>query len=91
MDSYTLSLLQQIQVLQQDNIILQNEVSLLRSKLEPFLRSSHKYYEKNKDIIIQRANERLQKIAIEDPDKIKEYRRRYYLKRKEKLQNEKKE
>ena len=47
------------------------------------------YYEKNKEIIKEKGNIHLIKLKEENPDKLKEYRRRAYLKRKEKLQKEK--
>ena len=51
--------------------------------------SQHKnYYENNKEIINEKAKQRLKKIAEENPEKIKEYRRNAYLKRKEKSKNE---
>ena len=43
-----------------------------------------RFYQKNKDKIIKKANERLANLPKE---KLQEYRRRAYLKRKEKLQN----
>jgi hypothetical protein len=50
--------------------------------------SQHKnYYENNKEIFNEKAKQRLKKIAEENPEKIKEYRRNAYLKRKEKLKN----
>jgi hypothetical protein len=50
--------------------------------------SQHKnYYENNKEIVNEKAKQRLKKIAEENPEKIKEYRRTAYLKRKEKLKN----
>ena len=51
--------------------------------------NQHKnYYENNKEIVNEKAKQRLKKIAEENPEKIKEYRRNAYLKRKEKLKNE---
>ena len=47
------------------------------------------YYEKNKEIIKEKGNIHLTKLKEDNPDKLKEYRRRAYLKRKEKLQKEK--
>ena len=49
------------------------------------------YYQNNKEIINEKAKQRLKKIAVEDPEKLKEYRRTAYLKRKEKNKKEKNE
>lgn len=68
---------------------LQEENALLKNKLEPYLNSTHKYYEKNKEVIFKKATERLKKLSIENPEKLKEYRRTAYLNRKKKLEKEK--
>ena len=47
------------------------------------------YYEKNKEKIKKNGSIHLMKLKEENPDKLKEYRRRAYLKRKDKLQKEK--
>ena len=38
---------------------------------------------KNKDVVKEKAKNYLEKLKNENPDKLKEYRRRAYLKRKE--------
>ena len=53
--------------------------------LENYTTSCKNYYEKNKKIVKEKAAQRLKKLADENPDKLKEYRRNAYLKRKEKL------
>ncbi len=68
---------------------LEEENNILKNKLEPYLNSTHKYYEKNKDIIFKKATERLKKLSVENPEKIKEYRRTAYQNRKKKLELEK--
>jgi len=70
---------------------LKQENTKLKEQLEKYTNSEgHKrYYEKNKEIVNEKAKERLKKLADENPDKLKEYRRRAYLKRKDKLQKEK--
>ena len=62
---------------------LEEENSKLKLELEKYKNSHKSYYEKNKKNIMEKANERLQKIA-ENPDKKKEYARNAYLKQKEK-------
>ena len=42
-----------------------------------------KYYEANKDTVVEKANNRLKKLAEDNPEKLKEYARRAYLKSKE--------
>ena len=52
--------------------------------MENYNNSRKNYYEKNKEIVKEKATERLKKLAVENPNKLKEYRRTYYLKQKEK-------
>lgn len=69
---------------------LRNEKKALEDKLkkkENMQKSfNKKYYENHKDEMIYKANERLKKIKETNPEKIKEYRRRAYLKSKMKSQ-----
>ncbi len=62
-----------------------DELSELKAQLNSLSESEKKYYENNKDAVKEKASQRLKKIAEENPEKIKEYRRNAYLKRKEKL------
>ena len=48
----------------------------------------HKYYENNKDTMIEKSKEYIEKIKNTNPDKLKEWRHNYYIKRKERLKNE---
>jgi hypothetical protein len=72
-----------------ENEELKKEIYVLRQQLNSLSESKKKYYENNKDIVKEKASQRLKKITEENPEKIKEYRRNAYLKRKEKLQKEK--
>jgi cell division septum initiation protein DivIVA len=72
-----------------ENKLLREENEKLKKQLENYNNSRKLYYEKNKDLVNQKAKDRLKKIAQENPDKIKEINRKSYLKRKEKLKNEK--
>jgi hypothetical protein len=66
---------------------LENDNQILREKLAKYITSQKLYYEKNKAIINEKAKERLKKISEENPNKIKEYAKKAYLKQKEKKLN----
>ena len=70
---------------------LKLKINELEERLKKYTNSegNKRYYEKNKEIVIRKANERKEKLKETNPDKIKEYARRAYLKRKEKLKAEK--
>jgi cell division septum initiation protein DivIVA len=70
-----------------ENQLLKEENDLLKEKLVKYMSQHKNYYENNKEIVNEKAKQRLKKIAEENPEKIKEYRRNAYLKRKEKLKN----
>ena len=63
---------------------LKEENANLKKLLENYNNSRKNYYENNKEIVKEKATERLKKLAVENPNKLKEYRRTYYLKQKEK-------
>ena len=65
--------------------ILEEENEKLKKQLENYNNSRKSYYEKNKEIVNQKAKDRLKKIAEENPEKLKEINRKAYLKRKGKL------
>ena len=67
-----------------ENILLKAENEKFKKLLENYNNSRKNYYENNKDIVNEKAKERLKKIAKKNPDKIKEYAKRAYLKQKEK-------
>jgi hypothetical protein len=67
-----------------ENILLKAENEKFKKLLENYNNSRKNYYENNKEIVNEKAKERLKKIAKENPDKIKEYAKRAYLKQKEK-------
>ena len=83
-----------------DKIInkLKEEIEELKKKnkeLEEKLKSytnaprHKKYYEKNSEIVKEKAKTYMEKIKETDPEKLKQWRRTAYLNRKAKLQNEK--
>ncbi len=47
-----------------------------------------KYYENNKEVVKERTKNYMEKMKVENPEKLKEWRRNYYLKKKEKIQSE---
>jgi hypothetical protein len=74
-----------------ENQMLKEENSKLKILLENYNNSRKSYYEKNKEIIKDKAKDGLKKIKEQNPEKIKEYARRAYLKKKEKQTKEKTE
>ena len=70
-----------IDIIQQENNELKEKVKDLEEKLKKYTNGdNHKrYYEKNKDKIKEQGATYLKKL--------KEYRRTYYLKKKEEMQN----
>lgn len=69
---------------------LQAEVENLKTKLEKYTNNERhrKYYEKNKERVKENAKQYLNRLKDENPDKLKEYRHRAYMKRKEKMNSE---
>ena len=79
-----------IEAILEENKQLKVLVEELREKLSKYTNPNRnkKYYENNKDKFIETSNKRLEKLKETNPDKIKEYRKTAYLKRKAKLDNE---
>jgi len=71
-------------LLEIENKLLKQENDKLKKQLENYTNSRKSYYEKNKEIVNEKATLRMKKLAEENPDKLKEYRKQYYLKQKEK-------
>ena len=76
-----------VEDLLQENSLLKEENAKLKSQLENYINSRKSYYEKNKEIVNEKAKQRLKKIAEENPEKLKEINKKAYLKRKEKMKN----
>lgn len=72
-----------------ENLLLREENEKLKKQLENYNNSRKSYYAKNKDLVNQKAKERLKKLAEDNPEKLKEINKKAYLKRKEKLEKEK--
>jgi predicted MPP superfamily phosphohydrolase len=78
---------------EEEIIQLKQRICELEAKLKKYTNgNNHKtYYEKNKEIVMKKANENKKKLKETNPEKIKEYAHRAYLKRKEKIQKMKEE
>jgi hypothetical protein len=76
--------------LQHEVTELKKTIETLHSQLEKYTNNERhkKYYEKNKDRIKENAKQYLNKLKEENPDKLKEYRHRAYIKRKARLASE---
>ena len=72
--------------LELENKFLKDENEKLKKQLENYNNSRKSYYEKNKEIVNEKATIRMKKLNEENPEKLKEYRRKYYLKQKERKQ-----
>ncbi len=79
-----------IEAVLEENKQLKERIFELEEKLKKYTNPNRnkKYYENNKDKFIKTSNKRLEQLKEINPDKLKEYRRNAYLKRKEKLKNE---
>ena len=79
----------EVQLLQKENEELKNKVIELEERLKKYTNGeNHKrYYEKNKEKIMETGSNYLKKLKEENPEKLKEYRQKAYQKRKEKLLN----
>jgi predicted MPP superfamily phosphohydrolase len=80
----------ELQILKQENEEMKNKIIELEERLKKYTNGdNHKrYYEKNKDKIMETGSNYLKKLKEENPEKLKEYRRTAYQKRKEKLLNQ---
>jgi hypothetical protein len=78
-----------IQALETENASLKTKIEDLEKRLAIYTNNQRhkKYYEEHKDEIKEKANQYLKKLATENPEKLKEYRHRAYLKQKEKKNN----
>ena len=80
----------ELQILKQENEEMKNKIIELEERLKKYTNGdNHKrYYEKNKDKIMETGSNYLKKLKEENPEKLKEYRRTAYQNRKEKLLNQ---
>lgn len=75
--------------LEQENVLLKQKIQELEERLKKYTNGdNHKrYYKKNKDKVKEIGANYLNKLKEENPEKLKEYRRTYYLKKKEKMKH----
>lgn len=79
-------LIEKNNLLIEENEKLKLQIDELNEKLKKYTNSQghKKYYEKNKNIVMEKSKSYLQKLKEENPDKLKEYRKTAYLNRKNK-------
>jgi predicted nucleic acid-binding Zn-ribbon protein len=78
----------EIEDLKQRIVQLTKRNEELEEKLKKYTNSTRHidYYEKHKEEVKERTKNYVQKLKNDNPEKLKEWRRTYYLKRKERLQ-----
>jgi hypothetical protein len=83
--------MEELDTLKTENAELKAKVAELEERIKKYSNGeNHKrYYEKNKEKIKAKGTENLKKLKETNPEKLSEYRRNYYLKRKERLKAEK--
>ena len=83
--------MEEVDIIKKENEELKKKNAELEERLKKYTsgKNHKKYYEKNKEKVMESGANYLSKLKEENPEKLKEYRRRAYLKRKEKLQKEK--
>lgn len=75
--------------LKEQIILLENELNEVKHKLHTYQSNSKKYYENNKEKIIEKVKEyNKQNKYIPTPEQKKKWARTAYLKKKEKIENE---
>jgi hypothetical protein len=87
MDIKDIQLLQKdatITKLKHENTKLNEIIEALKNHLEKYTNNERhkKYYEHNKEKVKENAKQYLNRLKFENPEKLKEYRHRAYLKRK---------
>ena len=75
----------QILTLQNEIVKLNQVIHTMRGQLEKYTNNERhkKYYEKNKEKVKENARNYLNQLKEANPEKLKEYRHRAYIKRKE--------
>ena len=65
---------------------LKQQVNTLKARLAKYTNNERhkKYYENNKDKVKQNAKQYIERLKEDNPEKLKEYRKRAYMNRKQK-------
>lgn len=81
--------MEEIELIKKENEELKKNNIELEERLKKYTNgNNHKrYYEKNKEKVMELGANYLQKLKEENPEKLKEYRRTYYLKKKNEKMN----
>ena len=79
----------ELNIIKKENEDLKKQILQLQERLKKYTNGdNHKrYYEKNKEKVKEIGANYLQKLKVENPEKLKEYRRTYYLKKKKEKLN----
>ena len=74
------------QELQNEITTLQQQVNTLKTRLAKYTNNERhkKYYENNKDKVKKNAKLYIERLKEENPEKLKEYRKKAYINRKQK-------
>ena len=82
--------MEEIDIMKKENEELKKKNIELEERLKKYTNGdNHKrYYEKNKEKVMELGANYLNKLKEENPEKLKEYRRTYYLKKKDKLKQD---
>ena len=78
----------ELKLIKAENLKLREENKHIKKLMENYYNSRQNYYEKNKEIVNEKAKERIKKLSKENPEKLKEIAHKAYLKRKEKLKKD---
>jgi cell division septum initiation protein DivIVA len=80
---------EEINKILEENDKLKNKIKELEENLQIYTNSERhiKYYQNNKEKVKERAKNYMEKIKLENPEKIKEWRHNAYINRKNKLKN----
>ena len=82
--------MEEIDIIKKENEELKKKNIELEERLKKYTNGdNHKrYYEKNKEKVMELGANYLNKLKEENPEKLKEYIRTYYLKKKDKLKQD---
>jgi hypothetical protein len=90
-DSNSIPNLEEWNKFKKEYALLKVELEKIKKQLEKYTNNERhkKYYQQNKERIKENAKVYLNRLKVENPEKLKEYRHKAYLKRKSEKENEK--